>query len=209
MSVLMVCPRDYTLRTTLGHTIAFKADEPTPVPDSAYQEALSKNILPAKVPRGEGAAFEMAHAEITGTLRDALVFDAIETLVKRNNVEDFGGGGPKAAALARETGIQLSSREAANYYTRYKQIKAENSELPSHPNVELVRELQGLTTRKQLEAFATDIGVAIPPTKGKALSEVKSSLLYAIVNQNQAPLTSAESKPEKGAYVKPNSLEMD
>ena len=207
MTVMMVCPRDYTLRTTLGHTIAFKADEPTPVPDSAYQEALSKNILPVRVPNGEGAAFEMAHAEITGTLRDALVFDAIEALVKRNNVEDFGGGGPKAAAIAAETGLQLSARETANYYTRYKQLKSENDALPTHPNVELVRELQGLSTRKQLEAFATDIGVAIPSTKGKALSEVKSALLYAIVNQNQAPLSAA--KPEKGAYVKPSSLEMD
>jgi hypothetical protein len=207
MTVMMVCPRDYTLRSTQGHTIAFKADEPTPVPDSMYQEALSKNILPAKVPRGEEAAQGLAHAEITGTLRDALVFDAIETLVKRNNVEDFGGGGPKAAALARETGIQLSAKETAKFYDRYKQLKAENSELPSHPNVELVRELQGLSTRKQLEAFALDIGVEIPETKGKALSEVKSTLLYAIVNQNQAPLT--QSGPVDKAYVKPDSLEMD
>ena len=208
MTVMMVCPRDFTLRSTLGYTIAFKANEPTPVPDAMYQEALSKNILPAKVPAGEEAAHDMAHAEITGTLRDALIFDAIETLVKRNNVEDFGGAGPKAAALTRETGIQLSAKETSNYYTRYKQIKAENTELPSHPNVELVRELQGLSTRKQLEAFAVDIGVAIPATKGKALSEVKSTLLYAIVNQNQAPLTQASTDDAKG-YVKPDSLQMD
>lgn len=207
MSIMMVCPRDYTLRTTLGHTIAFKANEPISVPDSCYQEALSKNILPAKVQNSDDPAFELAHAEITGTLRDALVFEAIELLVKRNNVEDFGGGGvPKAAAIFAETGVQLSSREAGGFWIRYKQIKAENADLPTHPNVELVRELQSLSTRKQLEAFAVDIGVDVPATKGKPLSEVKSAMLYAIVNQNQAPLETG--KADK-AYVKPGSLTMD
>lgn len=204
--IKMVCPRDYTLRTLHGHVIHFEAGVPTPVPESAYQEALAKNILPVKAPDGETAAFEMASAEITGSLRDALIFDAIRVIVTRNHTEDFTGGGvPKAAVIAAETGIAVGAPEMSRYWTRYKEIVANNDELPSHPNVELVRELQGLSTRKQLEAFAKDIGADLPNTKGKSLSELKAQLLYTVVNTQNAPLLDPEDKP----YAKPAGLTMD
>lgn len=205
MMIKMICPRDYTLRTTLGHVIAFKAGEPQPVPEAAYHEALAKNILPVKDANGEKSAFGMASAEITGSLRDALVYDAIRVLVSRNHVEDFTGGGmPKAAAIQKEVGVHVSAQETSKYWAGYKQIVAENGEFPSHPNVETVRELQGLGTRKQFEQFAEDLGVAIPETKGKSLSELKSMLLYTIINQHQAPLGVAADE-----YRKPASLTMD
>lgn len=204
-TIKMVCPRDYTLRSTTGHTVKFEAGEPADVPEALYAEALAKNILPVKAGPGESPAFELATAEITGNLRDALVFDVIQVLVKRNNPEDFtGGGAPKAAAIARDTGLQISAREVSKYWNLYKQIVAENAEFPTHPNVELVRELQGMSTRKQMEEFAADIGVSVPKTKGKSLAEIKSELLYAIVNQKQsAPVADADD------YVKPDSLEQD
>lgn len=206
MMIKMICPRDYTLRTTLGHVIKFEAGEPTPVPEAAYHEAIAKNILPVKEKNGESSAFGMATAEITGSLRDALVYDAIRVLVARNHVEDFTGGGmPKAAAIQKEVGVQVSAQETSKYWAGYKQIIGENGDFPTHPNVETVRELQGLGTRKQLEQFAEDIGVPLPATKGKSLSEMKSILLYTIINQHQAPLTAAA--PDE--YKKPDTLMMD
>lgn len=204
-TIKMVCPRDYTLRTKLGHTIRFEADVPTDVPEAAYHEALAKNILPVKVQAGEKPAFELATAEITGTLRDALIFDAIIALVKRNNSEDFTGGGvPKAASITAEIGVAVSAQETSKYWGLYKQIIGENSSFPTHPNVELVRELQGCATRKQLEQFAGDLSIELPSLKGKSLTEIKSILLYNIINQHQAPLT-----VDADEYVKPESLTMD
>lgn len=207
-AIQMVCPRDYVLRTKQGHTISFEAGVPTPVPAMAYQEALSRNILPAAVPAGEKPAFEMATAEITGTLRDALVFAAIETIFNRNNVENFTGGGmPKPEAVTAEIGVAVSGPELSKYWARFKELRATNEELPTHPNIELVRELQSLNTRKQLVAFAADIGAPPLEGKGRALSEVKSALLYSIVNQQQAPMVGVS--PDDAVYVKPSTLEED
>lgn len=211
MSIFMKCPRDYTLRTTLGHIIFFKADEPTKVPEAVYHEALAKNILPCEVPNGEKPNFDMAEGRVTGPLRDALVFEAIQTLVKRNNSEDFTGGGmPKAASLTRESGVDVSGSEASNFWNRYKQIVAENTEFPTHPNVELVRELNGSSTRKQLEQFATDLGIDIRHLKGKSLAQVKSFLLTAVVENKQAPIANDDDDGQgTKEYVKPSSLTED
>lgn len=216
MTVYMTCPRDYTLRTTLGHTIKFEANKPTPVPDSAYQEALSKNILPVTVPFGDSPAHDFASGRITGPLRDTLVFDGIRALTTRNNSEDFTGGGmPKAQALTRETGVDVSASEVGKYWDRYKQIIAENDDFPQHPNAEMVRELNGMATRKQLEQMALDLDVDLRPLKGKSLSELKSFLLQAITTMKQAPLMFNEpvqvddDGQQVQDYVKPDSLVED
>lgn len=212
----MVCPRDFTLRTTLGHTIAFEANVPTSVPDSAYQEALSRNILPVSIPVGESPAHDFASGRVTGTLRDTLVFEGIRTLVSRNNSEDFTGGGlPKAIALTRETGVDVSANETSKYWARYKQIIAENDDFPQHPNAEMVRELNAMSTRKDLEQLAIDIELDIRPLKGKALSEVKAHLLQAITAMKQAPITFPapaaliDAEVDPSDYVKPDSLVED
>jgi hypothetical protein len=208
MMIHMVCPRDYTLRTKLGHTIKFKAGEPKPVPESIYHEAVAKNILPVKAVDNEAPAFELATGRVTGPLRDALIFEAIQALVRRNHQEDFTGGGlPKAIAVSKETGVDVTTQEMSNYWNRYKEIIAENSDFPSHPNVELVRELNALSSRKQLEFFAKDLGIDAKQLKGKALAEVKSLLLYQVVNNNQAP--SASVVVDDDDYVKPGSLTED
>jgi hypothetical protein len=210
MSIMMVCPRDYTLRTRMGHTVEFVGGEPTPVPEAAYAEALAKNILPVKVKDNEKPVFEHATAEITGTLRDALIFQTIDEIVKENTTEDFGGGVPKAAAISARIGIAVAQNEAAKYWTMYKQIKGENSELPTHPNTELVREVQALSTRKQLEDYARDADLPLSRTKGKSLKELKDLVLYTVVNQRNVPsmvLEGVEADPE--AYVPPASLMED
>lgn len=210
MSIYMKCPRDYTLRTTLGHIIFFEANKATPVPESAYQEALAKNILPTEVPDGEKPNFDMAGGRVTGPLKDALVFEAIQALVKRNNSEDFTGGGmPKAIALTRESGVDVSAQETSKYWDRYKQITAENSEFPTHPNVELVRELNGSSTRKQMEQLAADLAIDIRPLKGKSLAQVKAFLLAAIVNNKQAPIADLDDGQDVQDYVKPPTLTED
>lgn len=205
MSVPMVCPRDYVLRTRMGHTITFKAGEPTGVPEAAYSEALAKNILPVQNVDDERPVFELATAEITGTLRDALIFDTIHNMVTENSVEEFAGGGiPKASVVSAKIGVPVSASEIGKYWQLYREIKGENGPLPQHPNMELVREVQALATRKQLEEYARDLDVPLSKSKGKSLSELKTFLLYTVVNQQQMPVV-----PAAGEYTKPASLTMD
>lgn len=205
MNIMMVCPRNYVLRTRIGHTIEFKANTPTPVPEAAYAEALSKNIVPVEVPDTEKPHFELAHADITGTLRDALIYFAIDEITKRNNPEDFGGGGvPKAKLVSEMIGVSVSHTEVGKYWQNYRQMIANNEDLPMHPKMELVLELQALSSRQQMERFAADIDMPLPKTKGKGLRELKGMLLYALVNgANMAPAVAAD------AYVPPKSLAMD
>lgn len=205
MSIPMVCPRDYTLRTRNGHTIKFAAGEPTDVPEALYAEALAKNIIPVERKSDDQPIFGMVHAEITGTLRDAMIYQAIDEVVKRNQTEDFSGGGvPKAAALSAIIGLSLSASEASRFYTNYRQIIGENEPLPTHPKVEVVRELQALTSRKQLEEFAEDHGIGIPKAKGKSLKELKELLLNSVINQMTTPPAADSSE-----YVKPATLMHD
>lgn len=200
----MICARDYTLRTKLGHAIKFTAGEPTPVPESAYAEAISKNIVPAQKQDSDKPVFGFVHAEITGTLRDALILEAIHELVERNDVEDFAGGGvPKAAAISRTIGISISAREVTKYHDIYRQVTAENGTMPTHPQVEVVRELQSLSTRKQMEEFAREQDISLPETKGKSVKEVKALLLEQVVNQQTVPPAADKD------YVKPSTLAMD
>lgn len=184
MSVEMICPRDYTLRTRTGHCIRFEAGVPTNVPDDLVADALAMNIVPRERPDNEKPAFGLVTANITGSLRDALIFRAITEIVARNNHEEFDGGGvPKLVALNQATGLSLGTAERSKYWARYLELTGTNSELPTHPNVELVIDLQALTSRKQLEEFAKEAGIDFTKLSGKPLKEIKTQLLSYVINQ--------------------------
>lgn len=201
-NIMMRCPRDYTLRTLTGQTIRFIAGEPTPVPESAYAEALSKNIVPVERPDDDKPAFGMVHTEVTGTLRDAMIYAALDEIAKRNHTEEFTGGGvPKATSVTMAAGVRISASETGKYWSNYRQMMAENVELPSHPKVTVVQELQACATRAQLTEFAAEHGVNMPKAEGKSVKELKELLLNAVINAHQiAPADD---------YVKPRTLMQD
>lgn len=187
MSVLMVCPRDFTLRSTSGHTVTFKANVPTAVPDMLYAEALSFNIIPAS---GKAASQDLpapqASVSVMGPLRDALIYNAIQTIVNRNQTEDFDGGGvPKIPSIAELSGVKLGAQERNKYWNNYREIIGSNAEMPTHPNVALVQDLQGLTSREQLKAFCTENEISFDSLKGKTNRELKESLLAHVINTKQ------------------------
>lgn len=197
MSTKMVCPRDFVLRSTSGHTVAFKANVPQDVPDVLYAEALSFNIIPASgQAEDQDTPAPQGTVQIMGPLRDALIFNAIVELVKRNSSEDFDGGGvPKVASIADLSGVKLGAPERTKYWGLYREIIGSNGEIPTHPNVVLVQDLQGLTSRDQLEAFAKDHELNIDSVKGRSNRELKEALLAQVINK-QAPVTLTEEKPK-------------
>lgn len=185
----MVCPRDYVLRSDTGHIVQFQAGVPTPVPDILVPLAMSRNILPVNEHDDEKPIFGMLNSAITGSLRDALILQSIESLMGRNNHEDFtAGGAPKAAAIAAETGVSVSAQEVSKYWDRYREIKGTNAEIPKHPSVELVRELQQISTRKALVEFCKEYSLPYEKYEGKSLKDFKQIILSVIVNQKTLPV---------------------
>src|SRR5690606_1039610 len=101
-------------------------------------------------------------------------------------------------------GVSVSSSEVNRYHQNFREFIATNEALPTHPHVEIVKELQACATRTQLAQFAKEHGYALPRTQGKSNKEVKELLLHAVVNeQTTAPA------PDEGEYIKPDSLTED
>ena len=200
MSISMISPRDYVLRTRSGHTIAFKANTPRRVPPECVSEAMAVNILPVEVKPELGdspAGYVKTH--VTGTLREALVLNAIVELVRENDSSNFNAGGqPKVHALNAATGLKLSGSEVSKYWDRYREIQSTNSPMPKHPRMEQVLELQTLTTRKQLVEYASEIGIPENEVTRRTVKEAKEVLMNATINHVE-PL--AEAPATKGTLV--------
>lgn len=200
MAILMVSPRDYTLRTLHGHVIGFEAGVPTPVAEAAVAEALAVNIVPAtKIDmelEAAGGAVRSGSLAMNATLRDAVIFSVIDDMVKENDPENFNAGGqPKHAALRAATGLPLTGAEVAKYWDRYREIIGSNSPLPYHPRAESVMELQRLTTRKQLIEFAADIDVPASEVTKRSLRQAKEFLMSATIAYMEAATASDDDPP--------------
>lgn len=204
MPVPMLSLRNFTLRTKSGHTIFFEGGVVTPVPEEIVAEALAVNIVVTdSTDRENQLKFKSAdiQSNITGSLRDSLILGAIEELVRENDTDNFNAGGqPKVAALAHATGLKLGGGEASKYWERYREIKSTNADLPSHPRVENVLELQRLTTRAQLTSYAKDMGFDFKGLDKKSLKEAKEALMYATINYHEAA-TPAPSAPDTSTLV--------
>jgi|ADGO01.1.fsa_nt_gi hypothetical protein len=202
MPVMMVSPRDYTLRTTSGHVIAFKANVPQLVPDVVVSDAMAVNILPCEgkaVDNDRPADGVVKMPALPSTLRDALVLTVIDQLVRENDTANFNAGGqPKLAVVNELTGVRLSSGELSKYWDRYREIKYNNESLPTHKHLSLVMELQSLTTRKQLIEFARDIRFPTREVERQpSVKDAKALLLNAVLNYHE-PLASVEEAKADG-----------
>lgn len=190
MPVPMISLRNYTLRSKTGHVIFFEGGVPTNVPEEVVAEALAVNIIVTDSTDREAALKYRStdtQSSITGTLRDAIIFAAIEDLVRENDPDNFNAGGqPKVGALAQATGLKLTGGESSKYWERFRELKATNSDLPQHPRVENVLELQRLTTRAQLTSYAKDMGFDVKMIDKKSLKEAKEALMYATINYHEA-----------------------
>lgn len=195
---LMISPRNYTLRTTSGHVIRFKADEPTYVPDYIADQALAVNILPVDGKALADYDTDVGIARNDGmnpVLREALVLYAIADLLKENDSAHFDGGGrPKAASITERSGVQISATERNTFWDKYRDIVNSGQELPKPPNLDLVFEAQQLNTKKDLTAFLHDIGVAESVFKGMNIRELKQLATRAAANYNPRAVGAAASE---------------
>ena len=185
MPIEMIAPRNYTLRTKLGHTIKFLAGQGKLVPDSAVSEALAVNILPVEnsdLNTADLSGAGVQQVQIGGLLRVALVVNAIADLVKENNVENFDGGGrPKVAVMNQMTGLSLSAKERSEGWDRFRELKNSGEDMPTHKAMDTVIALQRLNTPNEFKEYAELLDVPESKLLGLNAREQKQLLLAAAI----------------------------
>lgn len=194
---MMVCPRNYTLRTTTGHVISFKAGVPTYVPPSIAHEAMAVNILPVDgnhLPSSDTAAPGYGKAAITGAMREALILHMIHQLVQENETASFTGGGrPKASVLGDRLNFTVPSTELNLAWDRYRDLTSAGESLPEPKNMRLVMDAAALRTTRDITDFASLLGVPEDAYRGETLANQKAIMIgAAIAYSDDVPLGSLD-----------------
>lgn len=185
MPIEMIAPRNYTLRTKLGHTIRFEAGKGKLVPDAAVSEALAVNILPVEnsdLNTADMSGVGVQQVVIGGPLREALLITTIADLVKENNGENFDGGGrPKVAVLNQRTGLSLSAKERADGWDKFRELTNAGEDMPTHKAMETVLALQTISSPSDFKEYAKLLHVPDSKMLGLSAREQKQLLLAAAI----------------------------
>lgn len=119
-----ISPRDITIASVSGRSVAFKKGIPTYAPDQMHAELTKHGIVPAEEipePADDGSVKEpTVPAE-----RHAAVFAAIELIMLRGKRNDFAGtGAPHAAVLSKELGWTIDGKERDVLWQKFQADKA-------------------------------------------------------------------------------------
>lgn len=117
-----VLNRDFVLRTTMAHTIAFKKGEPTWVPPIIEKEAIAIGAE-----RADNGKTDILVPEVNGKsqmtfeeLREAL-FAAFDLLVEKNDSDDFTAQGvPKVAVVEKMIETDIDRKDLVEAWTEYR-----------------------------------------------------------------------------------------
>lgn len=183
----MVSPRDFSYIGLSGHGVTFKANEPTDVPFELQHELLQMNIIFADGAHASAPVDKdgkAARVELSGAIREAVLFHVIGAIHSDAQTEEFdAGGAPKAAAIASRSGLSVSNSERAKLWDRYRNAKATNGILPTHPMVEAFVDVQKVNSIKAAHEFAEAYEVPAELLVGVTkVSEAKKVILASLVN---------------------------
>lgn len=119
-----IAPRNMTVSSRSGRSVAFKKGEPTYAPDQMHAELIAVGIVPAE---------EIPEPEDTGGVkeptvpseRQAAVFAAFEAVILRGKRGDFAGtGSPHTAVLAKELGWSVDAKERDMFWQKFQADRA-------------------------------------------------------------------------------------
>lgn len=118
---LMKLRRAFRLATVKGHSVIFHPDTPTFVPTSIVADAVA---IGAETVEGDVDVTPLPPpAANTGpadaTLRENDLLAAINTVIARNDRDEFNAGGvPKPAAVAAIVGYKVDKREVTEVWMK-------------------------------------------------------------------------------------------
>jgi len=123
----VVSNRNYTLRTTLAHTIFFAAGKATRCPNSVLDQAIAVGIIPcdqADMP-GDGLD-DILPVEATGSARIRQIRTVIEALMRRNGRNDFTASGlPNLAVVCDALHYKIDITEMGKVWHMMQQEAAD------------------------------------------------------------------------------------
>jgi hypothetical protein len=119
-----IAPRNMTVASISGRSVAFKKGEPTYAPPQMHAELIAVGIVPAEeIPEPEdtgGVKEPTVPAE-----RQEAVFAVFEKLILRGKRTDFAGtGAPHAAVLSKELGWDIDGKERDVLWQKFQADKA-------------------------------------------------------------------------------------
>lgn len=184
--IKMISLRNFTLRSITGHTIAFKTNEPSEVPDICVSEAMEKGAVPYDLNKVPDAPAAGGHAkvEFQGSLRSSLLFLALQNLVEENDFEKFDGSGiPRADVISGMLGYTVPKKEITAGYQAYMSAKA-SGDLPAvHPDAHRALEIMSAGTKASLLEIAAEMGAEpddIARMKGDSAKDIRAALLVSL-----------------------------
>lgn len=111
--VSVVSNRNFTLTTTLGHSVRFEKGVPKDIPREILPQAMAAGVLPSEelAPEPEDG---LPKAPIDTGERQLKIRSAIEKLIARNQRGDFTAAGlPRVSQVTALVGFDVISKEVA------------------------------------------------------------------------------------------------
>lgn len=122
--MLFVSKRERYVASTMGHTIHFKAGEPTYVPPTMHKEIMDLGIDPVDDdydPDAEKKAADIPMMPADPAEREAAVFQVFDKVVLRGVREEFdASGAPHLKIVTKELGWKMTQRERDALWTKFK-----------------------------------------------------------------------------------------
>lgn len=119
-----VLNRNYNL-VGKGHNIKFLKGVPTYVPPDLAREAVGIGADAVGEKVDVLGPEEVPEEHLTAADKEALIFAAFETLIARNEREDFGGDGkPTLPAIKKLVSFSLDKKERDAAIQKFRDLKA-------------------------------------------------------------------------------------
>lgn len=124
----MISNRNFTLRSTSGHTIFFRKNQPKHVPNIVVEECVHRGILPKDEEDMPGHEANPLLPDIPrGSIRLQQMRDAIEALMQRNSRGDFAASGqPNLKSIEKIVGYPVDITEVQRVWHVMQMDKAES-----------------------------------------------------------------------------------
>lgn len=119
-----VLQRDRVIRTTTGHSIEFKKGVPVYVPPGAVRAAMDAGAVPIADDfvggEDEDARPVMSAEAVDPVARKAKILEVLDTVVKRNDRDDFSAAGkPHVKAISELAGFKVDKKELELAWAEY------------------------------------------------------------------------------------------
>lgn len=123
---LFTLHRNYILRTTKGHSIGFRKDEPVWVPPECVPDAVAIGAAPVDADVDVLGDEDTPVVHLTPEQRQQKLFDAFKTLTARNERGDFTGSNlPHTGKLTELCGFEVTRRERDTAWQAFASAEAE------------------------------------------------------------------------------------